>query len=103
LIVHERLEIGKAVGILSNLVKRVSLLAGPFEERTEFVRVDTANVHFFVEGTTVEGGSVDVVVPRQIQVVDLFDRDRSGDHICGDSNAPIVYWRTLIGIHGVIK
>jgi hypothetical protein len=63
-----------------------------------FVKANTANVHLFVEGMTAEGGSVGVIVPRQIPVVDLFDSERSGNHICGDSNALTVYWHTLTDI-----
>ncbi|ELY30785.1 hypothetical protein JK354_17945 [Haloferax volcanii] len=74
-IFHERLEISKLIGVFGDLFECVTLVAGPFEELTEFIRVDTVNIHLFTEGTAIEGGRVDVVVPHQVQAIDLFDGD----------------------------
>ncbi|MDB2246147.1 hypothetical protein PM076_15185 [Halorubrum ezzemoulense] len=71
----KRLEVIEAVGVLCDLIERVTLLAGPFKEVAEFIRVNTADFHFLAEGAAIEGRGVDVVVPHQVQVIDVFDGD----------------------------
>jgi hypothetical protein len=75
LLFDERLEVVESVGVLCDLVERVALLAGPFEEVAEFIGINTADFHFLAEGAAIEGGSVDVVVPHQVQIIDVLDGD----------------------------
>nr|WP_267644145.1 hypothetical protein [Haloarchaeobius amylolyticus] len=71
----ECFQIGVPVGLVCDFFFRVTLLAGPFEEGAEVVGVNIADFHFLPESTAIEGGGVDVVVPHQVQVIDVFDGD----------------------------
>nr|WP_174182934.1 hypothetical protein [Halococcoides cellulosivorans] len=73
LVFDERLEISHPVGVFNNIVECIALLEGPFEEFTEFIGIDTANVHLFAEGLAIQGRGIDVIVPHQIQIIDVFD------------------------------
>jgi hypothetical protein len=65
-------EAGRFVG---DLLKAIALRARLFEEGAEFDPVDIANLHFLTQGLAVEGRGVDMVVPREEQLVDVFDGD----------------------------
>ena len=54
---------------------RVALFAGPLEE--------IAKLHLLAEGAALEGRAVDMAVPRQVQVIDVFDGDCPCDHMYG--------------------
>jgi hypothetical protein len=53
----------------------VALFAGPFEKVSKLVGIDIPNRHLFAEGAAIEGRGVDVVVPHQVQLIDVFDGD----------------------------